>query len=222
MTDKEGKMIHNWQCKRCTHEWQTSCMGEMMEKPEERERNHRQLKSHLCWDCFEQLEAGEIKGLEIYDLYFYLHKKIERYDDGKVLRWYKQDGMWHDVRYSGMCHPYRSDVFGPDGKIAFHGNFETGWSGELKELYEIMHEVQDAYDTVISKQRTEKRKELDDFQKTAGYRFFGSQPRPEGFVGDPPGKQRFEVLCGLDFASGKIIPPTIQLSKSGLPNEEDK
>jgi len=187
-----------------------------MEKPEEREHKHRQRISGLCWDCFEQLEAGEIKGLEIYNLFFYLDKKSKKYDEGRVLRRYKQDDMWHDVRYSGMCHEYKMDVYGPDGKITEKGNFETGDTAEQDELQKIKYEVKGAYEATILEQRTAKRIELDEFQKGAGYRFFGSQPRPEGFIGDPPGKQRFEVLMGADFSTGEIMPPTIQLSKSGL------
>jgi hypothetical protein len=217
-------MIHNWQCKRCTHEWQTSCFGEFMQKPEDRERNHRQLWSHLCWDCFEQLEAGEIAGLELFDLFIHLRKRVRSmYEEGRVLRTYQKDGLWHEVRYSGMCHEYRSTVYGPDGNTAIdEGNFEAGFTAEQEEMHKIEYEVQDAYEGAILSQRTAKRIELDEFQKTSGFVFFGSQPRPEGFVGDPPGKQRFEVLCGIDFASGKFVPPTIQLSKSGLSDIGEK
>lgn len=210
-------MIHYWQCKRCTHEWQSSCFSHIMEKAEDRERNSRQLWSHLCWDCFEQLEAGEIAGLELFNLLFYLKKKSEKYDDGRVLGKMQVNGLYEEIRYSGMCHPYRSTVYGADGNtIVEKGNFESGFTAEQQELYKIISEVEVAYMGIISQQRTAKRVELDEYQKTSGFVFFGSQPRPEGFVGDPPGKQRFEALFGIDFASGEFVSPTIQLSKSSI------
>lgn len=211
-------MIHNWQCDRCTHEWQSSCFGEMMLKEEERERSHRQLHSGLCWDCFEQLESGEIAGLELFNLYNYLRKKLAKYDQGRILGTHRVDGHYEEIRYSGMCHEYRSKVYGPDGNTVIDpGNFDIGWTGEQEELHKIENEVRHAYEGIISGQRTAKRIELDEFQKTAGVVFFGSQPRPEGFVGDPPGKQRFEVLFGLDMTTGDIVAPVIQLSKSSRP-----
>lgn len=213
-------MIHNWQCKRCTHEWQSSCMGEMMWADEDRGRNIRQLWSHLCWDCFEQLESGEIAGLELFDLFAYLYKKFNRYQEGRVLRRYQKDGMWHDVRYSGMCHEYRGNVYGPDHKIIDKGNFDAGYTAEQTELGDIQSEVEEAYLTVILEQRTAKRIELDEFQKRSKGALFSPRPRPEGFVGDPPGKQRFEVLFGLDPATGDIVAPTIQLSKSSQPSNK--
>lgn len=213
-------MIHYWQCDRCTHEWQTSCFGEMLEKDEERERHDRQRQSGLCWDCFEQLEAGEIRGSEIFNLVFYLHKKVRRYEKDRVLSTYKKDGLWHEVRYSGMCHEYRSKTYGPDGKTVIDkGNWDGGYTFEQEELHSILSELKQGYLDIILEQRTAKRIELDEFQKDAGYVFFGSQPRPKDFVGDPPGKQRFEVLFGIDFSTGKIVPPTIQLSKSGRGEE---
>jgi hypothetical protein len=195
-------------------------MGEMMWKPEDKERNERQLASNLCWDCFEQLESREIAGLELFDLYFYLRKKARRYQEGRVLRTYKDGGMWHDVRYSGMCHDYRWDVRDSSGKVTERGNWESGYTAEQDELHKIASEVNAAYENEIQRQRTPKRIELDEYQKTAGFVMFGSQPRPEGFVGDSPGKQRFEVLFGIDLGAGKFVAPTIQLSKSSKTDGE--
>jgi hypothetical protein len=66
----------------------------------------------------------------------------------------------------------------------------------------------------ILRQRTEKRIELDQWREieNRGYIFFGPKPRPEGFVGDPPGKQRFEVLFGLDMSSGNILGLHIKMN----------
>lgn len=198
-------MIHYWECDRCTHQWRSSCMEEMTTPKEERERNHRQLSSGLCWDCFEQLETGEISGLELFNLVFYLEKKSEKYA-----------GKSHfiaDSIYSGMCHPYKSDVYGPDGNtIIEKGNFESGTTAEEEQLHKIVQDILEVYRNIIKQQRTIKRIELDEFQKTAGLVLFGSQPRPEGFIGDPPGKQRFEILCGLDMGTGNFIAPTIKMN----------
>ena len=219
-------MIHHWECKRCTHQWMSSCFGEMMKKPEELEQYTRHLWSHLCHDCFEQLEAGEIKGLEIFDLFYHLRVRHEKMygEKTRVVRSYRKDGLWHQVRYSGMCHEYRSKVYGPDGNTVIDpGNWDGGYTLEEKEMQQIIYEVEEAYEGVILSQRTPKRIELDQFQDSLpGCVLFGPQPRPEHFVGDPPGKQRFEVLFGLDPSTGEIVPPTIQLSKSGLPDHEDK
>lgn len=85
-----------------------------------------------------------------------------------------------------------------------------------RELYEVIGEVDTVYHDLIQQQRTQARIELDEYQKTQGFTFFGPQPRPEGFVGD-----QFEPKCnivfGLDLGgehgvSGSkdmvVIPPT--------------
>ena len=207
-------MIHYWQCDRCTHQWCSSCMGEMLWKKEERERNLRQLSSGLCWDCFEQLEAGEIAGLELFDLAFYLEEKYRKHDEARSPKWMKlPDGKDVHTGYSSLCHPYKPTIYGPDGNtIVEKGSFEMPWTAEEEQLAGIASNVKGVYRDVIQQQRTAKRIELDDFQKTAGFVFFGEQPRPEGFVGDPPGKQRPEVLFGLDMKTGSIVAPTIKMN----------
>src|SRR5258708_5368370 len=111
-------MIHYWQCDRCTHQWQTSCMGEMMRSPEEKEQYSRQLSSGLCWDCFEQLEAGEIAGLELFELYYYLYKKSDKYGASKTWRVFKEgtdELPWYNhQKFSSMCHDYISATYNED------------------------------------------------------------------------------------------------------------
>jgi len=196
-------MIHYWECDRCTHTWTSSCMGAMMTKPEDRKQNYRQLVSGLCWDCFELLETGEIAGLELFDLVFYLTDKSEKYGG-------KRNGDFVPIaKYSGMCHPYIADTYNSEGNIAIEGNFVSGTTDEEKQLCEIVRDVKAVYEGVIEDQRTAKRIELDKFQKTVGFRFFGPRQRPENFVGDPPGKVRFTTLFGLDLVSGDVIAPCI-------------
>jgi hypothetical protein len=155
-------------------------------------------------DCFEQMEAGEITGLEIFDLLYYLSNKSVRYAgryDGAYIR---------QSKYGGMCHEYRSKVYGEDGNtIIDEGHFEAGFTAEQSQLHNIVGDIREIYLDVIKAQRTEKRVELDEFQKTAGVVFFGPQPRPEGFEGDPPGKPRATVLFGLDLRSGDILAPHV-------------
>lgn len=207
-------MIHYWECSRCTHEWQSSCMGEMMTPKDKQERNHRQMSSDLCWDCFEQLEIGEIDGLELFDLAFYLREKYEKLDRATSSKWVKlPSGDKVYTGYSGMCKEYRSPTFDEKGAYLDKGNFEMPWTAEEKQLSEIASDVKEVYSDAIKQQRTRKRVELDEWQKQdKGFVFFGSQPRPDGFVGDPPGKQRFVILFGLDLAENSFVPPTITVN----------
>jgi len=206
-------MIHNWECDRCTHQWQSCCFGDFTSSKEEKERNHRQLVSGLCWDCFEQLEKEEIKGLELFELYFYLEEKSRHYGASKTWRTFNEgtpeSPFYNHQKYSGMCQDYIKATYNEDGSEKTPSNFEWGQTAENRQLEKIAGEIREIYKNVILTQRTPKRIELDEFQKTAGFVFFGSQPRPEGFVGDPPGKARFTVLFGLDPASGDIVAPKI-------------
>jgi hypothetical protein len=181
--------------------------------PEEKKRNHRQLSSGLCWDCFEQLETGEIAGLDLFELVFYLERKAEKYgarSTWRVVNKGTAEEPWYEQQtFSGMCHEYISDTYDSKGNIAVKGNFESGSTAEEKQLHEIVQSVKDVYDSAISQQRTAKRIELDYFQKTAGFCWFGPQLIPEGFVGDPPGKTRFKALFGYDPGSGDFLAPSI-------------
>lgn len=206
-------MIHYWECDRCTHQWQSCCFGNMMATPEDRERNHRQLSSGLCWDCFEQLEAGEIVGLELFELYHYLDTKSNKYGASKTWRSFNEgtpeSPRYNHRKFSGMCHDYISATYNVDGSEKTPSNYVMGTTAEHKQLYEIVYEVKAIFRDIINRQRTKKRIELDEFQKTRSALFPGPQPRPEGFVGDPPGKVRFTALFGLDPISGDILAPMI-------------
>jgi hypothetical protein len=207
-------MIHYWECDRCTHQWQSSCMGEMMLAEDKRERYHRQLSSGLCWDCFEQLEAGQISGLALFELLFYLERKSDKYGASKTWRVFNRgttEKPWYNhQKLSGMCHEYIRATYNEDGSEKTPSNFVWGETAEHKQLREIVSDIRDIYDEIISAQRTPKRIELDEWQKTQkGFVLFGPQARPEGFIGDPPGEVRYTVLCGFDTASGGIVPPTI-------------
>jgi hypothetical protein len=209
-------MIHYWECDRCTHQWQSSCFGDMGTTKEEKERRSRQLSSGLCWDCFEQLESGEIAGLELFELYYYLNRKCDKYGASKVWRVFNEGTaeapFYNHQKFSGMCHDFISPTFNEDGSYKTRSNFEGGETAEHKQLRNIVSNMEEVFQEVIKKQRTVKRIELDEFQKTAGLNWFGPQDRPENFVGDPPGKQRFETLFGLDMTSGNIIAPTIRMN----------
>ena len=90
------------------------------------------------------------------------------------------------------------------------------WTAEEKQLIEIASDIEEVYEDKIKQQRTLKRVELDEFQKQQkGFVLFGHQPKPNNFIGDPSGKQRFEILFGLDFASGTLIPPSIVMNNGG-------
>lgn len=198
-------MIHYHECRRCTHEWTTACFDFMGLNEEELKRRSRRIVSWICADCFDMLEAGQIEGLAIFNLYAYLDKKADQMDQCGLI-----DGKYiHREIYSTMCHSYISPTFNPDGSYKDRGNFEEGATAELKQLREIRGEVHEIYLAIIEAQRTEKRIELDEYQKKAGLRFFGPQPRPEGFEGDPPGKVRPQALFGFDPVSGGIIAPCI-------------
>jgi hypothetical protein len=198
-------MIHYHECRRCTHQWTSACFDHIGMNEKELKYRHRQMVSWICHDCFDLLEAGQIDGLEIFNLYEYLDRKSEQMGhsgriDGEYIR--------HET-YSGMCHPFISPTFNEDGSYKDRGNFESGVTAELKQLREIEGEVHDIYLEIIKAQRTPKRIELDEFQKSVGYRWLGPQSRPDGFEGDPSGKTRFQALFGLDPVSGDIIAPCI-------------
>lgn len=196
-------MIHYWECRRCTHSWQTCCLGGMLDTEEERNARSRRLSSRLCTDCFKQLEKGEIRGLELFELSFYLENKSHLYGGRGIPDWVRNTSQ-----YSGMCHDYKPYVY--DGNtILEKGNFESGVTAEHEQLRDIHSAVFEVYYEVIKDQRTEKRIELDEFQNISGFIWLGPQPRPEGFVGDPPGEVEFTVLFGFDPASGEFVPPTI-------------
>lgn len=78
------------------------------------------------------------------------------------------------------------------------------------ELYDVQDELRKVYDSLIDEQRTTARIELDKYQEEQrsklkkGHMFFGRQPRPEGFVGDPPLK-RCDVVFGLDLGGPKGV-----------------
>jgi hypothetical protein len=210
-------LIHYHECLRCTHQWQTSCMGELMLEKDEKPKWLRHLWSHLCHDCFDMLEKEEISGLPVFELYFYLHEKADKYSASKewrvVNKGTAKSPFYVYQKFSGMCHEHVSNTYNEDGSIKVRGNFEWGQTAEHKQLREIQSEVEEIYRDIIKAQRTPARIELDEFHKTKeggfGYFFWGANLRPEGFVGDPPGKARFEVLFGLDPASGELVPPTI-------------
>jgi hypothetical protein len=207
-------MIHYWECDRCTHQWQSSCMGAMMMDKKESEHHSRHLSSGLCEDCFEQLEAEQISGLTLFELFFYLSKKSDNYGASKTWKVFNEgtpESPWYNhQKFSGMCHEYIGATYNEDGSEKTPSNFTWGETAEHKQLREITGEIEEIYKQIISSQRTPKRIELDEWQKTQrGFFFFGPQPRPEDFVGDLPGKQRLEILFGLDPVSGNIIAPTI-------------
>lgn len=210
-------MIHNWECIRCTHQWCTSCFGYMFEGPktsEQKKRDSKQGYSRLCWDCFEKLEKGEIVGLELYELYFYLREKSDCYGGRHDISFQtlaKYSGM---SRYSGMSHEY---ISGYDENMHYdpsRSNFVSGTTAEEEQLHEIVQDMWEVFKSVIESQRTPARIELDEWREKTkpGMVWFGPAPRPEGFVGDGPGKERVEVLFGLDMASGDIIAPTLQVN----------
>lgn len=206
-------MIHYHECRRCTHEWRSACFDHIGLDEKQLVYRHRHMVSWLCHDCFDMLEAGEIEGLNIFDLYEYLDTKSEKYGASKTWRVFKngtEESPWYNhQKLSGMCHEFISSTFNEDGSYKDKGNFVSGYTAEHKQLQKLVSEIQDIYLSIIEAQRTPKRIELDEFQKTAGVVIFGSQPRPEGFEGDPPGKARIQFLFGLDPASGDLIAPRI-------------
>ena len=81
------------------------------------------------------------------------------------------------------------------------------------ELAAVKTEVENVFNKMIEDNKTSARIELDEFQKTAGINWFGPQPRPENFKGDPPlSEPKFEVLFGLDPVTGNIAAPTIHIN----------
>lgn len=204
-------MIHYHECKRCTHQWMSACFDHLGMNEEQLKYRHRQSVSWICHDCFDMLEAGEIEGLAIFNLYEYLDRKSEQMQNsGKI------DGHYILAeKYSGMCHEYVAATYNEDGSEKTPSNFVWGQTAEQKQLRAISSEVQEIFLEIIKTQRTPKRIELDEFQKTAGFIFFGPQPRPEGFEGDPPGKTRTQVLFGLDPVSGDILAPSI-ITQNGV------
>jgi hypothetical protein len=185
----------------------------MGDSQEQKDRNSRQLSSGVCWDCFELLEAEQIDGLALFELVFYLERKERNYGASKTWRVFNKgtvESPWYNhQKLSGMCHEYISATYNKDGSEKTPSNFVWGRTDEHKQLQEITSEVKEIYKQAILTQRTAKRIELDEYQDKMGYVFFGPQPRPEGFVGDPPGKTRFTALFGLDPASGDVVAPTI-------------
>lgn len=60
-------MIHYWECKRCTSEWQTCCGGHMFQTPEQRALDRRKPYD-LCDRCFLELEASDDLILRVLSL----------------------------------------------------------------------------------------------------------------------------------------------------------
>lgn len=72
------------------------------------------------------------------------------------------------------------------------------------ELYAIQDEFNKTYLALIEEQRTPARVELDKYQKAQDYVIFGGpQPRPEGFVGDPP-LEKCNVVFGVQLVPVKV------------------
>jgi len=188
-------MIYHNECKRCTNQWESCCYGHISKTEKEKTRHFRQMYSWICWDCFELLEAGEIRGLEYFNLFHYLNEKSDHYA-GKII-----GGYVFEDKYSTQCHPYIWDSYKKDGSIDVPGNYVDGRTAEQEQLRSIVSEIRELYLGIIKEQRTEKRIELDEYT----WVMFGDYKRPKGFVGDPPGKKRFTPLFGLDPAKGDII-----------------
>lgn len=212
-------MIHYHECKRCTHQWTSACFDHMGMDDKQLERRSRQIVSSICHDCFDMLEAGEIEGLAVFNLYAYLNRKADQIDQaGRI-----HGRFVHQETYSGMCHEW---LKWENGELIHTREFESGITAELKQLYNIRSEINGVYLDIIGAQRTEKRIELDNYleslQPTQGQRvgwlFCGNTPRPPGFVGDPPGKPRTQLLFGLDPKTGDLLAPHIVMQDGDMYN----
>ena len=73
-------MIHYWECKRCTHQWQSCCFGHMFMSEEEKALHDRK-PYELCDACFLEFEKQDGDLLHVLQLKQRLDKKDEQLND---------------------------------------------------------------------------------------------------------------------------------------------
>lgn len=69
-------MMHDWACLKCGRKW-TSCCGGYGNPPEVVREHCRELWSHLCHSCYEELKASDSRAWHLLNEICNIYHKID-------------------------------------------------------------------------------------------------------------------------------------------------